>query len=176
MKKPFLETEAWKIIRTFLQILAFAAVIWLFCQLYNFLMSTAKAESFTEAYVLCDDCVNIRREPSKKSTVIGQFECGEKLYLDGKKKNGYLHCTDLHLEEEEGWIHAGYVIYDEPIRINQSATIISKGRLAARKYVSGKRTRWLKSGASVTVHWWSDDWCLTNCGYIQTKFLELEGE
>ena len=176
MKTKFRDTEAWKIIRTLLEILAFAAVIWLFCELYNSLISTAKAESVTEAYVLCDDCVNIRREPTKKSTSIGQFECGEKLYLDGKEKNGYLHCTGLRLEEDEGWIYSGYVVYDEPIRTNQSATIISKGRLAARKNVGGKRTRWLRSGASVKVQWWSDDWCLTNCGYVQTRYLELEGE
>lgn len=175
MKKRFLDTEAWKLFRTFIQILLIVLIVYLCIAGCKLLISTAHAET-KEAYVLCDDCVNIRREPTKKSTSIGQFECGEKLCLDGKEKNGYLHCTGLRLEEDEGWIYSGYVVYDEPIRTNQSATIVSKGRLAARKNVGGKRTRWLRSGASVKVYWWSDDWCLTNCGYVQTRYLELEGE
>lgn len=175
MKKDFRDTVAWKLFRTFIQILLIVLVIYLFIAGYNMLISTAHAET-KEAYVLCDGYVNIRQTASKKSTVIGRFECGEPLTLDGKSKNGFLHCTNLALESDEGWIHSGYVVYDEPISANESATVISKGRLAARNRVNGNRIRWLKPQASVKVLWWSNDWCVTNCGYIQSKYLEPEGE
>ena len=128
----------------------------------------------TEAYVLCADYVNIRPFPNRKGEALGRFETGDVLHLDGKKKNGYLHCVGTNLEAD-GWIFSGYVVYDRPERIDRDATIVSKGRLAARKYVGGKRTRWLKPLATVRVYSWSDEWCVTNCGYVQTKYLELEG-
>ena len=136
------------------------------------------AEEYTEAYIICmpDDVVNVRSSPSTRSSPIGYREPGDIVLLDGKTKKGFYHCVHLALEDDEGWIHKGYVVFDEPILIKQNATIVSKGRLAARKYVGGKRTRWLKPLASVHVYYWSDEWCLTNCGYIQTRFLELEGE
>ena len=67
-------------------------------------------------------------------------------------------------------------MYDEPEKVGQTATIVSYGRLAARKYVNGKRTRWLKSGAKLKVWYWTEEWALTNCGYVQSKYLELDGE
>ena len=168
------DSEMWKWVRTALEIALIALIIWGIVCLYS---SLGFAESeYTEAYVLCEDYVNIRIKPTKKSESIGRFECGEKIWLDGKKRNGYLHCVDLSLESDTGWIHSGFVVYDEPQRMNQSAVIVSKGRLAARKYVNGKRTRWLKPLASLKVYWWSDDWCVTNCGYVQSKYLEPEGE
>ena len=128
----------------------------------------------TDAYVLCADYVNIRQFPSRKSEALGRFETGDVVHLDGKKKNGYLHCIGTNLEAD-GWIFSGYVVNDKPERMDRDAVIVSKGRLAARKYVGGKRTRWLKPLATVHVFSWSDEWCVTNCGYVQTQYLELEG-
>ena len=176
MKKNFRDTEVWKYIRTLLEILLIALTILACIAVWNLFLSTAHAEDITEAYVFCDDFVNIRSKPSRQSESIGMFDCGDKIYLDGKKKNGFLHCVDLGLEENDGWIHSGYVVYDEPVWINQSATIVSKGRLAARNRVNGDRLRWLKPLASVKIYYWSDEWCVTNCGYLQSKYLELEGE
>lgn len=127
------------------------------------------------AYVFCADYVNVRQFPSKKGEEIGRFETGDVVHLDGKKRNGFLHCVDTGLESD-GWIHAGFIVYDEPEHVNQKATVVSKGRLAARKYIGGKRTRWLKPLSTVTVYYWSEDWAITNCGYVQSKHLELEGE
>jgi len=173
MRKIF-DSEMWKWCRTVLEIVLIILLVYGAICLYN---SFGFAdEMYDEAYVLCADYVNIRMKPTKKSESIGRFECGEKIWLDGKKRNGYLHCVNLSLESDTGWIHSGFVVFDEPERVNQSAVIVSKGRLAARKYVNGKRTRWLKPLASLKVYWWSDDWCVTDCGYVQSKYLELEGE
>ena len=164
----------WKALKVLVEILLIIAAICAFCIL---IASISVAESDPdEAYVFCSDFVNIRSSPYRNGAVIGRFESGDSLLIDGKQKNGYLHCVNLSLEQADGWIHKGYVVHDKPSRMNQTATIVSKGRLAARNNVGGKRTRWLKPQASLTVYWWSDDWCITNCGYVQTRYLELEGE
>lgn len=176
MKKSFSETEGWKLLRTLIEIVAIAVAIWLAITLYISVgLSEAKADDYYETmYVLCDDYVNVRSSPNKKQDPIGRLEVGDAVTLDGKKKNGYVHVVDLLFEECEGWVHAGFLVPDKPEKENRKATIVSRGRLAARKYVNGKRTRWLKPGATVTVWYWSDDWALTNCGYVQSKYLELE--
>lgn len=174
-KKRFRDTEAWKWIRTALEILLIAAILYGAIYIYtSFGFGEAKAEDIQ--YVMCMDYVNVRYSPNKKQEPIGRLETGDAVMTDGKTKNGYVHCVNLDFEYSEGWVHAGFLVDDPPETIGQNATIVSKGRLAARKYVDGKRTRWLKPMATVRVYYWSDDWCLTNCGYIQSKYLELEGE
>ena len=178
MHKRFFDTEAWKWIKLLLELLVIAAVIWGAITLYTSLgLGEAKAEEYCETmYVLCDDYVNVRSTPNKKQDPIGRLEVGDSVVLDGRKKNGYVHCIDLTFEQTEGWIFAGFLVYDEPEKVGQTATIVSYGRLAARKYVNGKRTRWLKSGAKLKVWYWTEEWALTNCGYVQSKYLELDGE
>ena len=178
--KQFRDTEAWKWIRLLLELLLIAAVIWVAVTLYTSLgLGEAKAEDEYETrYVICmpGDYVNIRPFPSTKHDSCGYLEPGDEVVTDGRKKNGFVHCVDMNTEASEGWVFAGYLITDKPERVSGTATIVSYGRLAARKYVNGKRTRWLKSGATVKVYYWSDSWVLTDCGYLMTKYLELDGE
>ena len=176
MKVQFDETEGWKILRTIMQVISIAIAIWLAIVLYISLgFGDAKAErEYETMYVMCMDYVNVRSSPNKKQDPIGRFETGDTVTTDGQRRNGYIHCVDLLFEDSEGWVFAGYLTYDKPEKMNRKATIASNGRLAARKYVNGKRTRWLKPNAELTVWYWSDDWALTNCGYVQSKYLELE--
>lgn len=141
------------------------------------LLAVTEAKAEEDGYVICapGDYVNIRGGPGRRSPVIGRYETGDRITLDGKRKNGYLHCVGLALEESEGWIHAGYVVRDKPEWLDVGAEIISKGRLAARKNVDGRRMRWLKRGATVHVYWWSEAWCVTNCGYVRSEYLALDG-
>ena len=178
MKKRFIETEAWKWIKLAIELILIVAVVWCAVSLYtSFGFGEAHADGFYETmYVLCDDYVNVRSTPNKKQDPIGRLEVGDSVVLDGRKKNGYVHCIDLTFEQTEGWVYAGYLIYDKPEKIGRSATIVSHGRLAARKHVNGKRTRWLKSGAKLKVRYWTEEWALTDCGYVQSKYLELDGE
>ena len=138
----------------------------------------ARSEDLTEAYIICvpGDQVNIRSHPNTKREPEGWLDPGDMVYLDGKKKSGFMHCVGLTTEAGEGWVHKGYLVDEEPVYLNQNATIISRGRLAARKYVNGKRTRWLKPLATVKIYYWTSEWAVTNCGYIKSKYLELEGE
>ena len=188
MKKNFLDTEAWKIIRTALEILLLAAMIWGIVYVID-AVSYARSEEASvwpsdddilceEMFVICmpGDFVNVRSRPNKGGEVLGRMECGDTIWWDGTKRNGYLHLVYLGLETDEGWISCGYVVGDKPEYLNRNATIVSKGRLAARKNVGGRRTRWLKPLATVKIYYWSDEWALTNCGYVKSEYLELEGE
>ena len=177
MKKRFTETEAWSWIRTAIEILVLVGIIYGIVMGYMALgFSEASAEEQYEIrYVICKDYVNARETPNKKQEPIGRLETGDIVYTDGIKRNGYLHCVYLDFECDEGWVFAGYLSEYKPETVWRNATIVSRGRLAARKYIGGRRTRWLKSGATVKVYYWSDEWCLTNCGYVMSKYLELDG-
>ena len=158
-----------KLLKALIQFLLIVA----FFALLVYLTESISFAEETEAYVLCADYVNVRPFPNRKGEPVGRMEAGDRVFTDGKKRNGYLHVMDMGLESD-GWIYAGFIVYDEPIKVGGTAVIVSKGRLAARKYVGGRRTRWLKPQATVKVYYWSDDWCVTNCGYVQSKYLELE--
>ena len=181
--KRFRDTEAWKWIKTGLEIavivLAIIAIV-IACRSLGISEAFAdwEDEDYEVAYAICakDDHVNIRMFPNKKQDPIGFLDPGDEVWLDGRKKNGFVHCVGLGIEGGEGWVYAGYLVGDKPVAMNRSATIVSKGRLAARKCVDGKRTRWLKPLASVKVYFWSDEWCVTNCGYVRSEYLELDGE
>ena len=140
-------------------------------------VSGAKAEEAYRAYVICQpgDYVNARINPSTRSNSIGRYESGDSFWTDGKKRNGFLHVVNATLESSEAWIYAGYVCYETPQYINQKATVVSNGRLAARKTIDGKVRCWLKNGNEVTVYWMTDDWCVTNRGFIRTQYLETNG-
>lgn len=121
-------------------------------------------------WVLCqpDSFVNVREFPKLKAKECGWCELGDELETDGIKRNGFIHVLGF---EGDGWIYAGYVI-DEPVIVGEVRTEIrSKGRVAARRYIKGKRRKWLKDGAEVTVYGYSDSWAVTDQGFIQTQYL-----
>ena len=164
------DTESWKWLRTAGEIvlIIIAAVIVVFL-----LRSIGIAEG---KYVLCMDRVNIRMGASSRSDQVGWLEPGDIVYPDGRKRNGFIHCEIPQIEAGEGWIHQGYLVEEKPERINCSGTVTGNGKVKARKYVDGKRTRWLKPGGELRVYWWTDEWCLTSCGYVRSEFIELDGE
>jgi hypothetical protein len=46
-------------------------------------------------------------------------------------------------------------------------------RIAARKSAGGDIRCWLKSGDEVFVYYRTDEWCVTDRGFIMTKYLEV---
>lgn len=138
--------------------------------------SVSLAEDYFKAYVVCqpNDYINVRHEPSKKSEVVGYCMPGDWIRTDGKEKNKFLHVFGIG-EYGEGWIHTGYIVYDQPEKLNKYAEVICKGRLAARKCINGDRRKWLKKGAKIQVYLYTNEWCVTNSGFVKTKYIELEG-
>ena len=133
---------------------------------------TAKAD-YTEAYIICrpNDYINVRLKPSTHSDSIGRYEAGDKILLDGKQSKGFSHAK-VSLETNEGWIYSGYIVYDQPTYSGEQYIVVSNGRVACRKYIDGPRRCWVKNKDTVTVWYYSADWCLTNKGFIQTKYLQ----
>lgn len=180
MRKSFMDTELWKWIRTLLQLAGIVLGIIILIWLVDLFMLTVHAEDsdYDTAYAICvmDDVVNIRATPKNRGEWIGYLNPGDEVHLDGRKQNGFVHCVDTNTESGEGWVFAGYLVSDRPELVDCKAVIISNGRLAARKYVNGKRTKWMKPNAELHVYYMSGEWCSTNCGYVQTMFLRLEEE
>ena len=181
-KRRFRDTELCKILILLVEIALIAAavygVIWVY-RAFGFAEALADYEYETyNGYAVCapDDYVNVRDRPNKNSASIGRLEPGDAVELDGDEKNGYLHCVELSFESTEGWVFAGYIVFDPPQYVHEEYTVVSLGRLAARKYVNGRRTRWLKPMQVVMVYYWSEDWCVTNKGYVRTEWLECGGE
>ena len=135
----------------------------------------AKSEEreYTECWVLCqpESFVNARLYPKKKSIEIARLDCGDIFYTDGKTMDGYVHCFGVG-EWGEGWVHKGYVVYSKPyVPSNQNQTVKSNGRVAARRTIGGDRRCWLKDGQEIKVYMVSEEWSVTNKGFVQTKFV-----
>lgn len=137
----------------------------------------AGAESATaKAWVICQpgDYVNLRSRASRNSQAVGMVDCGDMLELDGVTKNGYARVVNLTIDTPaEVWIHTGYIVFDKPEWYGDSMIVTGSGRVAARKNCEGELKRWLKPGAEVYVYWRSDEWSVTNRGFIKTIYLDV---
>lgn len=125
-------------------------------------------------YVLCtpDAEVNIRARPKLKSEIVACTFFGSLVETDGKEVNGWIHVTDISGEVSEGWIYKGLLVEDEPVASPGRAQVFG-GRVACRKYMDGKVTRWLEEGSGVEIYAISEEWCVTEYGYIRTEFLTV---
>lgn len=135
----------------------------------------AEAEELTyRCWAMCqpDSEVMIRSAPGKHAEIVGAAGCGQMMWTDWREKGEWLHLVDLSNETGEGWIYIGYVVFEEPERVDREMTIISKGRVACRKWIDGKRNRWAKNGETVEVFWMTREVAVTNRGFIRTEFLK----
>ena len=134
----------------------------------------ARAEGQTvRAWIMCQpkDYVNARMGPSTKSDSIGMLETGYEFEIDGKTKNGFAHAY-VSLEADQAWIHSGYIVFSEPINMGGAKrTIRADGRVACRKRIGGERRCWVNDGDVVRVYYQSDEWSVTDKGFIQTQYI-----
>jgi len=129
-----------------------------------------------ERFILCNptegNYVCIRRSPMKHAKESGRLECGDRIRTDGKVRNGYLHILGM-TEDGEGWVHSGYVVNDEPVIRKCMASVAASGRVMARRNIRGKRTAWLAVCSEVRVYARSEEWAVTNRGFVRTEYLEV---
>jgi len=126
-------------------------------------------------YILCQpgDYINIRQKPSTRSTSLGRVYPGEDISTNEKTRYGFVYCPEMHTETGDGWVHSGYLVWDEPMDCQGALyEIHADGRVAARRWIDGPRRRWMKNGDQVKVWYWSQEWCVTNKGFIKTTYLE----
>ena len=140
--------------------------------LLRMMASEAEADTITEeVWVLCKPggTVNLRATPGGR--VFGGCQSGAKMWTDNKSRNGFLRVMELAAEEDSGWISSRYIVYDEPREIMGVMMICSEGRVACREWIGGKVVRWVQDGELVTVYWISDEWAVTEYGYIRSVYL-----
>ena len=176
--KRFRDTEAWKYIRTLLEIAVIVAVVWTLIAAFS---SIGAAEYVTcKAWVICHpgDYVNLRARADRHSQCVGRLDAGDFVELDGTTRNGFARVANLTVDTpNEVWIYTGYLVFDEPVWMNgKTAVVASNKQLAARRNCTGEVRKWLQNGTEVQVFWYSDEWCVTNRGFIMTQWLDLVGE
>ena len=167
--KRFLDTELGKWLKTLLEIALIAAVL---IGIVSAVRGIAKADTITEeVWVLCkpEGTVNLRATPGGR--VFGGCQSGAKMWTDNRTKNGFLHVLELAAEEDSGWISSRYIVFDEPREVMDGMMICSEGRVACREWIGGKVIRWVQDGELVTVYWISDEWAVTEFGYIRSVYL-----
>lgn len=132
-------------------------------------------EVTTRAWVICENYVNIRNWPSKGATTGGQLDPCDEIEIDGRTKAGFAHIV----APTDGWVWAGNITFSQPEKIGKWAYVTARTRVACRRWVDGPQVEskpWLINGSGVQVFYMSADWACTSRGYIQTEWLEVEGE
>ena len=126
-------------------------------------------------YVLCtpDGEVNVRKNPRIKSTAIAGLSFGMFVETDGKVKNGFAHVIDLPAEDTSGWVSTGYLVKDEPMACTLTGYAVGLGKILARKNINGKVVKRIEPGSEVIIFAYSQEWCVTEYGFIRTEFLEI---
>ena len=131
----------------------------------------ASADTF---YVLCkpDGEVNVRERAKLKSEIVGCVFFADRIETDGEE-NGFVHVVNLKAETESGWIYKGLLTKDKPVPATGKAQIFGAEKVAARKYAGGKVKKWLHDGQNVQLYAISGEWCVTEFGYVMTRFLTV---
>ena len=128
-------------------------------------------EITTPGFILCKSYVLIRMAPSRKAPEIGQLDPAELIEIDGKTTDGFAHIV----APCDGWVWAGYITFSEPKQVNTAATVTAPKRVYCRKWCDGPQVEerpYLISGSEVKVYWLSNDWAITNRGFVRTEWLE----
>ena len=155
-------------LRVILVAVIIAAVVILAC----------RAEDTTiTCWALCQpgDHVNLRIDPKKDSESVGWLECGDSFQTDGDNRNGWIHVLDAG--DCDCWIYCGYVVTEQPEEINENYVVVARDKLACRRWVNGPQIesrKWLKNGTNVQVFYIAEGWAVTNLGYMQTEWLEVD--
>ena len=174
-KEKIVEVRKWII--TLIEILVIVAII------YGFVVgvqSIGFSESiYAKGYIICQpgDYVNVRWSPKVANNKCGRLDAGDEILLDGETKNGFALVADSNFESSDAWVYTGYIVFDKPVkRDGQKAVVSSNYRLAARQNCTGELRKWLYNGDEVQVFWWSEEWCVTNYGFVKSEYLDWIGE
>ena len=134
-------------------------------------------EGYKDAWVMCNpgSNVNVRSHPSKGGESIATVYAGDYIPLTGKKQGRWYQC-DVPCEAGMGWIRGDYLAFDKPEQyLDGRKYRTTNGKVYARYSIRGNKCATLKKGATVTVLLKSSEWCVTDRGFIMTKFLEEVG-
>lgn len=128
----------------------------------------------TDAWVMCqpDSYINIRARASSQSRAEGYLISGDRIRIDGQTKGAFAHAV-VSTESGEGWIHAGYIVFEEPVEIGRKCRIRADGRVACRRTIDGERRCWVIDGSEVYVYMAGGGWAVTDKGFIQSQYIDM---
>jgi len=178
-EEPQRETKEIRQVRNWMIIVVCAAVILAVVALI--VIRAGAEEKPISCWILCKpgSQVNIRRTPGKDGIIDGFMEVGDEFRTDGTTRNGYVKAIGIG-ENGTGWIYCGFVVTDKPEASFENYVCVARNRAACRRWCDGPqisgRIGWLYNGSSVQVFYRSDEWCVTNRGYIKTAWLEVDPE
>jgi len=128
-------------------------------------------------WVICqpDSFVYIRSSPRFRSQEVAYLSVGDALETDGKTNGPWIHVY-YFCEAGEGWIYKGYVTNSKPEIYEKGLRAVTGFRnVRARRNVNGKLRRTLKKGTDLLAYVVSDEWTITNAGFIRTRYLDFGG-
>ena len=160
---------------TLLEIVLIAAAVY---GIATFIDSISFAESNVKAWVICKPggYVNARAKAETGSDISGRFDAGDEILLDGTTNNGFAHIA-YPTFEDDAWVYTGYVVFDKPVwKGGLTAKVSSNAKLAVRSSMTGEVIKWLKNGQELQVFWYTDEWCVTNYGYVMTEWIDMVGD
>ena len=161
--------------RKALAIVAVAALtVAVFLIQYGAVLARAE-EGTTTAWAMCRSYINIRMWASKDATAVGFLDPCDPVEVDGTTRDGFAHIVS----PVDGWVHAGYLDFSKPEEIGERFVVTARSRVAARRWINGPKVSqkpWLICGSEVTVYYMSEEWALTNRGYVRAEWLEVDPE
>lgn len=146
--------------------------------IFAVIVLAGRAEDVTSScWAMCQpgDRVNLRLKPSRDSKSVGWLECGDEFQTDGTNRNGWIRVLDAG--ECECWIYSGYVVTEKPEEVNENYVVVARDKLACRRWVNGPQIegrKWLKNGTNVQVFYMAEGWAVTDLGYMQSEWLEVD--
>lgn len=166
--------KIWDVLRWVLVLTEVIMLVLLVCwgiSIYNEFFEARADGIQEEVWVLCEPegCVNLREKP--KGQIFGGVQACSVLWTDNVTKGSWLHVVELPAECDSGWISSRYIVYDRPEEIKREMRIQAEGRVACREWIGGKVIRWVYDGDVITVYYMSDEWSVTDHGYIKTEFI-----
>lgn len=149
-------------------LLIFFLLIWFMC-------ICAAGSKADDAWVLCqpDSYVNVRSNPKATASITGRLYAGDRVCLEGRTRNGYIHVSGVASEAGEGWVSEGFLVQNMPEEDGHIYRIEASGRVACRRGIDGTRRRWLRTDDVLMVYMRSDEWCLTSQGFVQTEYIDF---
>ena len=128
-------------------------------------------------FIICNPktYVCVRNSPKKGHNEGGQLDCGDYVLTDGVIKNGFVHVLGI-TENGDGWVHRGHLVPDPPVIETVKMMCSSNWDVICRRWVKGRKVGKLRTGDTVTVYARSEEWAVTNKGYVMTKYLEVDND
>ena len=126
-------------------------------------------------YAVCNDShINVRAKPSTKAEICGYLDFGWDVQVIDSVKDAtgnVWYKVEGISEYGYGYVYGSYLIDYMPVVIDKEYKVNANGRVALYNKINGKRSGWAKNGSVLHVKIWSDEWALTDNGWIRTMYL-----